>query len=281
MLITLSTYFSYFTPGWEAGAEYLEWEGPEGFRYDAVSLGHPTEHNPWMDQESWPQIVAYLKEHRVLVASLHAPIEPDFDLTSPRPETCRRTMESHLTAARFAHLLIEEGLAPEGRLVQVVHLSENRAERLDNLVERIRIGVDNWRELIGRVERECPGVWLALENLPGNQPREELVEGVVEELGGEVWLCLDTGHLRLDPSGEEKLERLAARSIACHLQDNEGESDSHHLAMLSDQWIRRCLEALRESEHFYLVIQEHRGDRASVDETLREAARVRDFLVQG
>jgi len=278
-LITLSTYFSYFTPGWEAGAEYMEWEGPAGFRYDAVSLGHPTVHNPWMERESWPHIIAYLKEHRVPVASIHSPIEAHFDLTSPDRETRTMTIQSHLTAAQFAHLLVDEGLVPGGRLVQVVHLTEVRETDLSDLSLRIRVGVESWRELNEKVRESFPGVVLAMENLPGNQPRERLVEKVVEELGDEAVLCLDTGHLRLDPRREEKLIAYAPRAVACHLQDNGGESDSHHLALVSNPWIERCLSALKKNNHFFLIIQEHRGDRASVEESLREAYRVKQFMM--
>ena len=110
------------------------------------------------------------------------------------------------------HKIYVKGAKEQGVDVVVIHLPEVNSSVIDHVAEIADFATGQ-------------GVKLAVENLVGNAPFDELFASVKD-----VYFCYDTCHaLMFGDSTGEMAERYMDRLITTHLSDGDGEKDCHYM----------------------------------------------------
>ena len=180
---------------------------------------------PYFDGDSFDvkKIQALTQKHGLTVRVGHSPIE-ETDCGSV--DESKRAASVDLIGNCF------EPLASIGAEIVVVHINGPFTEYT---LDTRQASLDQSKKSLIELSRqaESAGIKIAVENLPHHSmPRPghsmaEILE-LIADLSENVGLCLDVGHAQI--SGHDPVEELriaASRLLSLHLQDVDGQKDSH------------------------------------------------------
>ena len=145
----------------------------------------------------------FVREQGFTVSYAHAPISQKPYLSN-KYYGAKEAVKTHKVYVKSAK---EQGVG-----IVVIHLPEVTPVVIDNVAE------------IAAFAKE-QGVKLAVENLTGSAPFDELFRAVED-----VYFCYDTCHaLMFGDKDGEMAERYMDRLITTHLSDGDGKSDCHFM----------------------------------------------------
>lgn len=182
-----------------------------------IEVGTPPRHfNVW-ERAEVEAVHRHLDRTGIAAIAIHAPFGGLLDLSDPNPHHRNGAIGAILTAAA---VLKELG----GRIV-VVHITDVRrgndgAARLTTSAESLHT---LWRACLDM------GLTLAIEtplpHLVGGSPEE--FARVLDRVGPDARVCLDTGHTTLAHHWDAFVDAAAHRVVHVHAHDHHGTFDDH------------------------------------------------------
>ena len=159
----------------------------------------------------------WLAEAQLELVSVHAPIL-ELSLASAEASEREAALAETERALHIARRIPFRTL--------VVHLGRPRSEGVRGGTNRdaARRSVDTLAKAA-----EPLGVHIALEVIPNDLSRAASLTQLIDEdiEPGNVGICLDVGHARLEGDVTDTIEVVSGHLIATHLHDNRGRSDDH------------------------------------------------------
>jgi sugar phosphate isomerase/epimerase len=196
-------------------AEVIEALARTGIK--AIEIGTPPRHfNVW-ERAQVEAVRRDLRTTGIAPVAIHAPFGGLLDLSDPNPHHRNGAIGAIVTAAE---VLKELG----GRIV-VVHISDvqrgtDREARLGTSAESLRTLHDACTRLDMLLAVETP-----LPHLIGGSPEE--FARVLDHIGPEARVCLDTGHTTLGHNWDAFVAVAATRLVHVHAHDHHGRFDDH------------------------------------------------------
>lgn len=182
-----------------------------------IEVGTPPRHfNVW-ERAQVEAVHRHLERTAIQVVAIHAPFGGLLDLSDPNPHHRNGAIGAIVTAAT---VLKELG----GRIV-VVHISD--VQRGTDGASRLATSAESLKTL--RLACVEMGLTLAIEtplpHLIGGSPEE--FARVLEYVGPEARVCLDTGHTSLAQQWDAFVDLAASRVVHVHAHDHHGSFDDH------------------------------------------------------
>jgi sugar phosphate isomerase/epimerase len=184
-----------------------------------IEVGTPPRHfNLWSPAQVGA-LHAQLRRAGITPIAIHAPFGGALDLSDPNPH--------HRNAGIGAILAAAGVLKQLGGSLVVAHPSDIVRATAPDRDQRLRSSADSLRHLhAGCLDL---GMTLAVESplphLIGGEPGE--FEWLLEQIGPDARVCLDTGHTWLGGHWDRFLAIADRRLAHLHVHDNRGQFDDH------------------------------------------------------
>lgn len=183
-----------------------------------VEIGTPPQHFDPLEPRAVEAAAAALTRLGLHAVSMHAPFGGARELSEPDARARDAAVSAMLGAAATLRRL--------GGTILVVHPSDvprdraNPVERLQHTADALARVTDGCRALGIRVALETP-----LPHLIGGHPAE--FARLLDAAGGDLGVCLDTGHAHLGHHLAGFLDVIGHRLLHVHVHDNHGKADDH------------------------------------------------------
>jgi sugar phosphate isomerase/epimerase len=160
-----------------------------------------------------------IRDHGLVVHSLHAPFGHDVNLTSPDPGQRAHAIQRLLQAADALRLL--------GGGLYVIHPGGEDQRWVWERESRLAASVDGLLQIHAACTER--GLRLVVEtplpHLLGGQPDD--FAWILGRLPADTGVCVDTSHCALGGTLFSSLERFADRLVHVQVSDNRGSTDDH------------------------------------------------------
>jgi sugar phosphate isomerase/epimerase len=196
--------------------------------FDRIELFATRSHFDYHDDKAIRELEGWLREHRMSIHSIHAPIverHADGQWIGPLSLATRDETERARAVAETAAAIGVARHIPVGFLV--VHLGHPDLTLAPGTENSLHAATKSLQEIAALATPA--GVRVAVEVIPNRlSSPETLVRLLEEELDlPEVGICLDFGHASLMGDLADAIETVSGLLTTTHVHDNRGKEDEH------------------------------------------------------